>query len=141
MKLRIIFIAMAVFCISRAAFVQANEPASFTENLKDCKEYYGSQTIDLQEVKLTTTRQIQGWVDGKCSYKEAVSTKDSKYTVNCLLSKEHIAELVKTMEDFERDESSKSIDLNDFTQVQNSSVVSNWSKYLQNPEICSIEMQ
>ncbi len=141
MKFRIIFIAMALVCLTRVALVQANDTTSFTENLKDCREYYGSQTIDLQDIKLTTTRQIQGWVDGKCSYKEAVSTKDAKYTVNCLLSKENIADLVKTMEDFEKDESNKNIDLNDFSQVQSSTIVSNWSKYLQNPEICSIEMQ
>lgn len=141
MKLRVLFTVLALVCITRATFVFANDNESFTENLKDCKEYYGSQTIDLQDIKLTTTRQIHGWVNGKCSYQEAVSTKDSKYTVNCLLSKEHISDLVKTMEDFEKDAESKNIDLNDFTQVQNSSVVSNWSKYLQNPEICSIEME
>lgn len=139
MKFRIIFIAIVLICLVRVALVQANDTTSFTENLKDCKEYYGSQTIDLQEVKLTTTRQIHGWVDGKCSYKETVSTKEAKYTVNCLLTKEHIANLVKTMEDFEKDETGKNIDLNDFAQVQNSTVVSNWSKHLQDPEICSIE--
>ena len=48
---------------------------------------------------------------------------------------------MKTMDDFEKDESSKNIDLNDFEQVQNSTVVTGWSKYLQNPEICTIETQ
>lgn len=139
MKLRIIFIAIALVCFTRIALVQANDSTNFTENLKDCKEYYGSQTIDLQDIKLTTTRQIQGWVNGKCSYQEAVSTKETKYTVKCLLSKENIADLVKTMEDFEKDSNNKNIDLNDFSQVQSSSVVSSWSKYLQDPNICSIE--
>ena len=141
MKLRVIFIVMALFCAARISMVAANDTMSFTDNLKDCKEYYGSQTIDLQDIKLTTVRQIQGWQNGKCSYQETVSTKDSKYTVKCLLSKEHIADLVKTMDDFEKDESSKNIDLNDFEQVQNSTVVAGWSKYLQNPEICTIETQ
>ena len=124
MKLRVIFIVMVLFCTARISMVAANDTMSFTDNLKDCKEYYGSQTIDLQDIKLTTVRQIQG-----------------KYTVKCLLSKEHIADLVKTMDDFEKDESSKNIDLNDFEQVQNSTVVTGWSKYLQNPEICTIETQ
>lgn len=141
MKLRVIFIVMALFCAARISMVAANDTMSFTDNLKDCKEYYGSQTIDLQDIKLTTVRQIQGWQNGKCSYQETVSTKDSKYTVKCLLSKEHIADLVKTMDDFEKDESSKNIDLNDFEQVQNSTVVTGWSKYLQNSEICTIETQ
>lgn len=141
MKLRVIFIVIALFCAARISMVAANDTMSFTDNLKDCKEYYGSQTIDLQDIKLTTVRQIQGWQNGKCSYQETVSTKDSKYTVKCLLSKEHIADLVKTMDDFEKDESSKNIDLNDFEQVQNSTVVTGWSKYLQNPEICTIETQ
>ena len=81
MKLRVIFIVMALFCAARISMVAANDTMSFTDNLKDCKEYYGSQTIDLQDIKLTTVRQIQGWQNGKCSYQETVSTKDSKYTV------------------------------------------------------------
>lgn len=141
MKLRIIFIVMALFCAVRVSMVLADDTVSFTDNLRDCKEYYGSQTVDLQDIKLTTVRQIQGWVNGKCSYQESVSTKDSRYTVKCLLSKENISDLVKTMEDFEKDENNKNLDLNDYEQVQNTSVVSGWSKYLQNPEICSIEMQ
>lgn len=141
MKFRVIFLILAVSCFTKTLLVQANDTTSFTENLKNCNDYYGSQTIDLQDIKLTTTRQIQGWVNGKCSYQESVSTKDSKYTVKCMLSQEHINDLVNTMENFEKDENNKNIDLNDFNQVQNSSVVSSWSKYLQNPDICTIEMQ
>ena len=140
MKLRVIFSVMAIFCIVRAGTGIANDATSFTENFKDCKEYYSLQTIELQNLKITTAREIHGWQGGKCAYKETVSTGENKYSVNCLFSPEQISNLVNTMESFENSDESKNLDLNDFEQVQNSSVAGNWSSYLQNPEICSVEM-
>lgn len=141
MKLRIIFVALCFFTFARlTANVQANDSTSFTDNLKDCTQYYGSQTVELQDLKLTTVREIHGWENGKCSYQETVSAGENKYSVKCMLSKENLEDLVKTMKDFENSVENKNLDLNDYEQVQNSSVVTGWSKYLQNPEICSVEM-
>ncbi len=141
MKLRIIFALALMFCAARISTVIANDNSSFTENLKNCSEYYGSQTIELNDIKLTTTKQIHGLKGEKCSYQETIATKDSRYSVNCMLSKDNIKELVQIMEDFEKNADAKNIDLNDFTQVESTSVVAGWTKYLQNPEICSIEIE
>lgn len=141
MRVRIIVLTALIFCAARVSLVFANDNISFTESLKNCQEYYGSQTIELNDIKLSTTKQIHGLKGEKCSYQETVSTKDSRYSVNCMLSKDNINELVKIMEDFEQNGENKKIDLNDFTQVESSSVVAGWSKYLQNPEICSIEVE
>lgn len=141
MNYKFILILVCIFCATRLSVVLANDSTSFTENLKNCSEYYGSQTIELNDIKLSTTKQILGLKGEKCSYKETIATKDSRYSVTCMLSKENIADLVKIMEEFENDESSKNIDLNDFTQVESTTVVAGWTKYLQNPEICSIEIE
>ncbi len=141
MKIRIILLTALIFCTARISTVLANDNASFTESLKNCREYYGSQTIELNDIKLSTTKQIHGFKGEKCSYQETISTKDSRYSLNCMLSKDNINELVKIMDDFENNADNKKIDLNDFTQVESSTVVTGWSKYLQNPEICSIEVE
>ena len=140
MKIRIILLLVCIFCAARVLDVKANDTTSFTDNLKNCAQYYGSQTIELNDVKLVSTKQILGFEGDKCVYKESISTADSKYTVSCKLSKSNIADLVAIMEDFEKDPKAQNIDLNDFTQVESSSVVTGWSKYLQDPEICSIEV-
>jgi len=139
-KLKIFFTIVCLFCLARVSSVLADEITSFTDNLRNCSQYYGSQTIELNDVKLTSTKQIMGFKGDKCVYKESVATADSKYTVNCLLSKSNLADLVKIMDDFEKDPKAQNIDLNDFTQVESSSVVTEWSKYLQDPNICSIEV-
>lgn len=139
MKQQIFYLALGLLILVGIMSVKAEESPDFTESLKTCTNYYENQTIKLQDLNLTTIREIHGWKNGKCSYKETVSTADKKYSVNCNLSQEHINELVKTMENF--NQSSKDLDLNDFEQIQNSSVATSWSKYLQNPEICSIELK
>lgn len=141
MKLRIFFICLLILCSARLSAVLANDTSSFTQHLKTCAEYYGSQTIELNAIKLTTTKQILGFKGDKCAYKESISANNSRYTVNCLLSRNDLAELGKLMDDFEKDSNSQNIDLNDFTQVQSTSIVSGWSKYLQNPDICTIDIE
>ena len=139
MKQKIFYLSVCVLFLAGIMNVKANENQDFTDSLKTCTNYYENQTIKLQDFTISTIREIHGWKDGKCSYKETVSAAEKKYSVNCNLSQEHINELVKTMENF--NQSSKDLDLNDFEQIQKSSVATNWSKYLQNPEICSIELK
>ena len=139
MKIFSTMILALIATVAIVSTVHAYDTASFTENLKNCSEYFGSQTIDLDAIKLTTTKQIQGFKNNKCVYKETISTKDAQYSVMCQLSRKQISELVSVMEDFEKDSSNSSLNLNDFDAVQNTTVVNAWAKYLQDPEVCSIE--
>lgn len=140
MKIRIILATVCLYFVLRGSTVVANEITSFTDNLKNCLQYYGSQTVELNDVKFISTKQILGFQGDKCAYKESITTTDSNFTVSCMLSKSNIADLVKIMEDFDKDPKSQNIDLNDFEEVGDSSVVTGWSKYLQDPEVCSIEI-
>lgn len=113
--------------------------SSFSECLRNCSEFYSSQTISLSDVNLTTKRQILGLDANKfCQYKETVSSQNSVYTVNCKFDKSQRTALAKVLDDFDKNPDSEKMDMNDFTQVQSSNVYEAWSNYLQDPSICEI---
>lgn len=140
MKQKFAFLCVAAAVVAGITVVIADED-DFIDNLKNCTNYYENQSIILQDLKLTTVREIHGWKEGKCAYTETVSLADKDYTVNCKFSQNNINELVKIMEDFNGSQENNKIDLNDYEQVQNSSVSTAWTKYLQNPDICSVQMK
>jgi len=112
---------------------------SFSDCLKDCSEYFSSQTVSIASVSLTTNRQILGFDKDKlCQYKEVISSQGSVYTVNCKFNKEQRASLAKILQDFDKNPENDKLDFNDFNQVQNSSVYEGWSTYLQDSSICEI---
>ncbi|MBO7672064.1 hypothetical protein J6S88_01515 [bacterium] len=111
---------------------------SFAECLKNCSEFYSSQTVSLPSVNLTTTRQILGLDGGLCKYKETVFSQDSVYMVNCKFDKTQRASLAKVMEEFDSNPANENFDMNDFDRIQNTKVYEAWAKYLQDPEVCQI---
>lgn len=120
------------------AFAQ-EEIMSFGQCLRECKGYFGSETISLSSVKMTSTKQILGLEDGKCVYKEHIKTKDASYTVKCYFTKAQRTELADEIDKFESNPANQDIDLNDAEQVQNASVSQSWSKYLMDGDVCTLE--
>ena len=128
------------FIIVSSSFVFAQE-RDFAKSLGACSEYFGSQTIELDNVKMTTTKQILGFQGGVCVYKESGTVNDVKYCATCKFNKKQLAELAKVLTDFDNSSESKNIDVNDFAQVQESPVATAWTKYLQDPSTCTIEIE
>ena len=113
---------------------------SFSYCLKNCEEYFSTQTISLPSMSLTTKREILGLdKENLCQYRETISSNNSVYTVNCKFNKEQRTSLAKVISDFDDDSQNNNIDINDFNQVQNSSVYGAWAEYLQDGSICSID--
>jgi len=130
-----VFLVGSSFC---AAFGNSN---SFAECLKNCQEYYSSQTVSIPSVELTTKRQILGLDKGLCRYKETISSQNSVYTVNCKFDKQQRNSLAKVVEDFDNNPNNENFDMNDFDKVQNTEVYETWTKYLEDPSICEISTQ
>ena len=117
----------------------ASAEHSFSDCLRDCSEYFSSQTVSLSSVNLTTKRQILGLnKENLCQYKEIVSSDNSVYTVNCKFTKTQRKSLAKILDEFDKNPENDKMDFNDFSQVQSSSVYEAWSNYLQDPSVCEI---
>ncbi len=137
-KTIVLSVILILFAICNTAFAQ-DEIMSFAQCLRECKGYFGSETIDLSSIKMTTTKQILGFNGGKCTYKEHIKTKDASYTVNCTFTKAQINELADEIDKFESNPDNQNIDVNDMEQVQNASVSQAWSKYLMDGNVCTLE--
>ena len=136
-KLRILFV-LGLLTIANCAIAE-NDVSSFGECLRECKGYYGSETKDLHSIKMVNTKQILGMQDGKCIYKEQIKTKDGSYTVKCSFTSAQSSELADAISKFNSGNEGDNVDINDFEQVQNTSVSQAWSKYLTDTNVCSLE--
>lgn len=132
------FLICSVVIAGLTGFALA-ENRTFSDCLKDCSEYFSSQTVSLSSVNLTTKRQILGLDKEKlCQYKETVSSQNSVYNVSCKFTKAQRMALAKVLDEFDKNPENEKIDFNDLSQVQSSSVYEAWANYLQDPSICEI---
>jgi hypothetical protein len=114
----------------------------FYSALENCTSYSdgGSTKTDGMDIKFKNN--ILGWQDNKCVYKENVSYGDMDVCVTCKFSKSQIEELVGVMRAFSTVQkyTGEKIDTSTLDAVKNNPVVNVWNKYLQDSNICKMDV-
>lgn len=131
-------VILTIITIFTGSLAMAAGTKSFSECLKNCSEYYSSQTVSLSSINMTTTRQILGLDGGLCKYRETVFSQNSVYMVNCKFDSAQRSSLAKAMDEFDNNPANANFDMNDFSQIQSTKVYEAWSKYLQDPAVCEV---
>ncbi len=157
MKKKFIAIALTIFITAGAcAFASENTKFSrkFIKNFKDCDTYQETTTSNFEGQNFTTTRKINGWMNGFCRYQETVSSPTDKYQINCNLTEMQVDDLYEAMKSRSNKVERQNIDL--FSEVTEkngqkrfiktgSTVVKGnkgyvlWTRYQNNPYFCSVK--
>ena len=112
----------------------------FTNALSSCSSYKESGSVNTGGLNVTSTKQILGWENDRCVYKETVKYSDTPTVVTCKFRKQQIAELTGVMNAYTtlQQYSDNKIDTNNLNELQDNPVVKVWSRYLQDSSTCSV---
>ena len=112
----------------------------FSSSLRTCSSYSESGSVTTEGMDVSSTKQIVGWEDNKCVYKETINFAGINSTVTCKLTKPQIDELVSVMNAYSlvQQYSNESVDTSTLSGVQNNPVVKVWSKFLQDSSTCTM---
>ena len=112
----------------------------FINALRNCTPYNASGDVTVNGTTVTSTKQMQGWNDGKCTYKETLSFSGQKITTVCRFSKEQIHEIVSVADAFDLTQkyTEEDVDTSSSDAAKNNPVVKVMGKYLQDPDVCTI---
>jgi cell fate (sporulation/competence/biofilm development) regulator YmcA (YheA/YmcA/DUF963 family) len=132
-------IVLVLALLATTLFVIA-EDSRFTSSLRSCASFTESGTINTEGMSVQSTKQIMGWDNDKCVYKETVNFNGLNVTTTCRLSKPQIEELASVMNAYAlvQEYSNESVDTSKLSEVQNNPVVKAWNKYLQDSSVCTM---
>ena len=136
-KLYIFLLLAGIACIS-TTYAQNND--LFINALRNCTPYNSSGELMLNGVSTTTTKQMQGWNDNKCTYKETVLFNGNSLTITCRFSKSQIRDIVSVADEYyaTHKNAAEEVDTSSLEAIQNNPIASVFNKYLQNPEVCTM---
>ena len=136
------FVFLFVSFIFIAAQADAGE-AEFFNALRNCSSYSGSGYTKTDGQLLKFNNKILGWEDDKCIYKEQVNYGGIDACINCKLTRQQINELVEVMNAYEKLQkyTKNKPDVSSLDAVKDNPVVNAWNKYLQDPNVCTLQMK
>lgn len=126
--------------------------SGFVKNMKDCDKYEETVTSEFEGTKFTTTRNIIGWRNGMCHYKETISSPKETYRLNCKFSQLQVDELYRAMKSNPRVVERKELEIfteqidpktkekyykaTSTTSVKGNKADITWAKFQNNPYFC-----
>ena len=149
-------IILALFVCVGVVYAATNSPKfsrAFIKHFKECDTYTETITSFYEGNTYTTTRNIKGWLNGACRYKENVKSAIGEYNITCSFPEIQLEELTESMKIKSKKESTFKLDL--YAQVKDEktgkmqySVVGDtiikgtpavitWAKYQNNPYFCT----
>ena len=134
---------ICLFCaviISVTALCVYAGSTSVASALRDCSPYSEYGTVNTEGMQVKSHKQILGWENDKCVYKESVNYSGINTDITCRFTKAQITELSSVMNAYEllQGYSASDVDTSSISAVQNNPVVKAWSKYLQDPSVCTM---
>ena len=134
-----LLLILILMCIC-TTYAQNRDP--FINALRNCTPYNSSGDMTVNGVAATSTRQMQGWNNDKCTYKETIIFNGQKITTVCRFSKEQIHEIVSVSDAYDLTQryTEEDIDLSSPEAIKNNPVAKVMQKYLQDPSVCTINM-
>ena len=126
--------------VMTSMIVTASEDTKFINALKTCSAFSENGQVKADGQNAASSKQILGWKNDKCVYKEKINYSGIDIDVTCSFTKDQIKELSSVMGAYDllQQYSKDDMNIESVEQVQNNPVVKAWNKYLQNPEVCTI---
>ena len=138
MKKVLVLLSMFIICVSANA-----ESDRFIEALRNCSALNDSDVITVNGVNAKSHKQISGWQNGKCTYKETINFGGNNVATVCQFTKPQIQEIVSVADAYALTQkyTQEELDLTSTDAVKNNPIVNVLSKYLQDPSVCSMNME
>ena len=136
------FAIFAVALIITCTAVIADD-SRYINAIRNCSSYSESGTVQNDGMNATSTKKILGWSNNRCVYQETVKYSGVTANINCRFTKPQLQELSSVMDAYNLTlkYSGEEVDVSSVSAVQNNPVVKAWSKYLQNPDVCTMDAQ
>ena len=112
----------------------------FINSLRNCSSYSEFGTVNTDGMEVKAHKQILGWENNKCVYKENLQFSGVNTDVVCRFTKPQINEISSVMQAYETvmEYSDQKVDTSSPEAVQNNPVVKVWNKYLQDSSVCTM---
>lgn len=131
---------LIVLSICSIVCVSAVSEDKFVEALRNCSPYNDAGNININGVDTTSVKQMQGWRDGRCVYKETLKYSGVDISTVCRFSRSQIDEIVSVADAYYTtlNYTHETPDLSSTDAIKNNPIAQVLSKYLQDPSVCSI---
>ena len=136
MKKFYLVLCLLIFCLSANA--QRDE---FVDSLRNCTPYSESGVINVNGIDAKSYKQMTGWQNDKCVYKETVLFGTNKVTTKCGFTRPQIDEITSVADAYylTLKYTDEEIDTSSVDAVKNNPLVKVLNKYLQDPNVCTME--
>ena len=116
------------------------EGDKFLSALRNCSQFSDTDVVNVNGIDAKSYKQMTGWENDKCTYKETVMFGPNKITTTCRFSKPQIKEIVSVADAYylTLKYTNHDIDLSSTDAVKNNPVVVVMNKYLQDPTVCTM---
>lgn len=131
--------ALLIICIAiTTIIVSAN--SGFLASFKACSPYTEKGVVNTDGLEVNSKKEISGWQDNKCVYKESTSFSNINSTVTCKFTKAQLNEIASVMQayDLVQKYSNETVDTSSLESAKNNPVVKVWQKYIQDASVCTI---
>ena len=131
---------ITLFILLSTTLISLADDAKFINALKNCSSYSEIGNINTEGMNVNSHKQILGWENDRCVYKEKVNFSGTNSSMVCKFNKSQINEIVNVMEAYNTVQmySSQEIDTSSYEAVKNNPVVKVWGKYLQDSSVCTL---
>ena len=135
MKYKVLLLLIFIACSS----VFASED-KYIDALRNCTQYSDAGNVAVDGIQASSKKQIFGWVDGKCKYKESISINGINADILCNFTKPQIKEIVSVADAYfyTLKYSGETPDTSSLESAKNNPITNVFNKYLQDPSVCSI---
>jgi sigma54-dependent transcription regulator len=130
--LTVLFVLVSCICV-----LASNN--SFVDSLKNCSSFSDSGQVKTEGMDVQSKKQILGWENNKCVYRETLNFAGINTNVICKFTRSQLDEIFSVMKAYDvvSKYSSENIDTSSSQAVQNNPVVKVWNKYLQDSSVCT----
>lgn len=131
---------ISCFIIVCTALISFADDLKFSQSLMHCTSYSESGSISTEGMEVISHKQILGWENNKCVYKEILQMQGTSTCIVCKFNKSQLSELTSVMNAYNvvQQYSDTKIDTSTLSAVKDNPVVKAWSKYLQDTSVCTI---
>ena len=135
MKYNILFLLITIACTSVYA-----SGDKYIDALRNCSLYSETGDVAVDGIQASSKKQILGWIDGKCKYKETINMNGINANVLCNFTKPQIKEIVSVADAYfyTLKYSGEMPDTSSLESVKSNPVSNVFTKYMQDPNVCSI---
>ena len=132
-------IVLSVVSICLAVYAKTQDD-NFINALRSCSSFRDSGVINTDGINAQSTKEISGWQNGKCAYRETINLNGANVDIKCNFSQAQIKEITSVADAYflTLRYSQEQVDTSSIDAVKNNPLANVFNKYIQDPNVCSI---